>query len=70
MAAPLQAIRMGEIVMEVNQLSIVDIRIPFWRLVMFFVKVSIAAIPAAIIVAVIYFLTAGLLYAFINTRGL
>ena len=60
---------MGEIVMEGNQVSIIDIRIPFWRLVMFFVKATIAAIPAAIIVWVIYFIAAGLLYAFINTRG-
>lgn len=34
--------------------SLVDIQIPFWRLVAFFVKASIAAIPAAIILGVIY----------------
>jgi hypothetical protein len=49
--------------MEGNPISIVDIRIPFWRLVAFFVKAAIAAIPAAIIVAIIYFLIAGLLIA-------
>lgn len=34
--------------------TIADIRIPFWRLVLFFVKCSIAAIPAAIILGLIY----------------
>ena len=32
---------------------IVDLRIPFIRLVLFFVKAALAAIPAAIIVAVL-----------------
>jgi hypothetical protein len=34
--------------------TIADIRIPFWRLVVFFVKCSIAAIPAAIILGLLY----------------
>ena len=33
---------------------ITDIRIPFWRLVLIFVKWAIAAIPAAIILVVLY----------------
>jgi hypothetical protein len=33
---------------------ITDIKIPFWRLVVIFVKWAIAAIPAAIIIALIY----------------
>jgi VIT1/CCC1 family predicted Fe2+/Mn2+ transporter len=33
---------------------ITDIKIPFWRLVVIFVKWAIAAIPAAIIIAIIY----------------
>ena len=33
---------------------ITDIRIPFWRLVVIFVKWAIAAIPATIIVVVLY----------------
>lgn len=45
--------------MEANHVSIVDIRIPFWRLVMFFVKATFAALPAAIIVFVIYMLVFG-----------
>jgi hypothetical protein len=39
--------------MEVGRVSIVDIRVPFWRLVAFFIKASFAAIPAAIIVTLI-----------------
>ena len=52
--------------MEGNPVSVIDIRIPFWRLVAFFVKAAIAAIPAAIIVAVIYFLIAGVLVALLG----
>jgi hypothetical protein len=52
--------------MEGNPVSVIDIRIPFWRLVAFFVKAAIAAIPAAIIVAVIYFLIAGVLLALLG----
>jgi hypothetical protein len=33
---------------------ITDIRIPFWRLVVIFIKWAIAAIPAAIVLAVLY----------------
>lgn len=36
-----------------QRIVVTDLRIPFIRLVMFFVKASLAAIPAAIIVAVI-----------------
>ena len=35
---------------------IVDLRVPFGRLVLFLVKLSLAAIPAAIILAVLSFL--------------
>ena len=52
--------------MQGNPVSVVDIRIPFWRLVAFFVKAAIAAIPAAIIVAIIYFLIAGVLVAILG----
>ena len=52
--------------MEGSPISIIDIRIPFWRLVAFFVKAAIAAIPAAIIVGIIYFLVAGVLFAMIG----
>jgi hypothetical protein len=36
-----------------DRITIVDLRIPFFRLMMFFIKASLAAIPAAIVVAVI-----------------
>ena len=39
---------------------IVDLRIPFVRLVLFFVKVALAAIPAAIIVGVLVVKPSGL----------
>ena len=48
--------------MEPNHVSVVDIRIPFWRLVAFFIKAAIAAIPAAIAVAILYYLIALLFF--------
>ena len=53
-------------IMEGNPVSVIDIRIPFWRLVAFFVKASIAVIPAAIIVAVIYFLIVAVFAAMVG----
>lgn len=47
----------------VERTVIVDLRIPFWRLVMFFIKAALAAIPAAIIVSVILSLAAALIVA-------
>jgi hypothetical protein len=44
--------------MDPNPVSLVDIRIPFWRLVAFFIKAAIAAVPAAIVVAVLYYFVA------------
>ena len=55
--------------MEGNPVSIVDIRIPFWRLVAFFVKVAIAAIPAAIIVAILYTIAAILVGGMLGSLG-
>jgi hypothetical protein len=60
---------MEENVVEGNPVSIIDIRIPFWRLVAFFVKTTIAAIPAAIIVVVIYVLVVGVLAAVFGGIG-
>jgi hypothetical protein len=55
---------------------IVDFKIPFLRLVLFLVKLSLAAIPAAIILAVISFLLSvilaglfGLQMDFLMRRG-
>ena len=46
--------------------TVTDIDIPFGRLVAFFVKASLAAIPAAIIVSVAFWLIAFLVAAFVG----
>ena len=43
---------------EPTPIVITDLRIPFIRLVMFFVKVALAAIPAAIILTIIFMVIA------------
>ena len=48
---------------------IVDLRIPFFRLVFFLVKLVLASIPAAIIVAVIIFLLSALIASFAIALG-
>ncbi len=45
---------------------IVDLRIPFIRLVLFFVKVALAAIPAAIIVGALIMLATAIVAALIG----
>jgi len=49
---------------------IVDLRIPFVRLVLFFVKAALAAIPAAIIVAVLLMLATALVAALAGDGGI
>ncbi|MFO7478231.1 MAG: hypothetical protein R6X03_07800 [Methyloceanibacter sp.] len=44
-----------------NPITIRDIDVPFWRIVMILIKWSIAAIPAAIIVMLLYAALAALL---------
>ena len=44
-----------------HRIIITDLRIPFFRLVMFFVKASLAAIPAAIIVTLIVMVIAAVI---------
>ncbi|CAL8968432.1 hypothetical protein RHODGE_RHODGE_00456 [Rhodoplanes serenus] len=44
-----------------QKLVVVDLRIPFFRLVFFLVKLSLAAIPAAFILAAIAFVLSALL---------
>ena len=46
---------------EPTPIVITDLRIPFIRLVMFFVKVALAAIPAAIILTIIFFVIGAVL---------
>ena len=56
--------------MESNQVSLVDVHIPFWRLVVLLIKFSIAAIPAAILLTALIVLLQGLpfVYSFIYYR--
>jgi hypothetical protein len=46
-----------------QRVTIVDLRIPFWRLVVFFIKAALAAIPAAIIVGLIVMVLTALVAA-------
>ncbi len=45
----------------IQHIVVTDLRIPFTRLVMFFVKVALAAIPAAIIVGLVVMLLSAVL---------
>jgi hypothetical protein len=49
-----------------QRLVIVDLRIPFIRLVFFFVKAVLAVIPAAIILSLIGFLLSALFWAIVG----
>jgi hypothetical protein len=53
-----------------QRIVIVDLRIPFVRLVLFFVKVAIAAIPAVIIVGLLLMLLTALFAALAGDSGL
>jgi hypothetical protein len=46
-----------------QKIVVVDLRIPFFRLVFFLVKLSLAAIPAALILAAIGFVLSAILAA-------
>ena len=48
---------------SVSQVSIIDIKVPFLSMVVFLVKLSIAAIPAFIIISII----ASILFAIFGT---
>jgi hypothetical protein len=50
----------------VQRLVITDLRIPFFRLVLFFVKAALAAIPAAIIVGFLIMLVTAVIAAFLG----
>ena len=52
-----------------QRIVVVDLRIPFVRLVLFFVKVAIAAIPAAIIVGLLLMLIPALFAALAGDSG-
>lgn len=44
-----------------NEVTIVDIKMPFWSMVVFMVKWAVAAIPAILILAVLGALLVGIL---------
>ena len=44
-----------------NQVTLVDLRIPFWRLVLVLLKVALAAIPASILFVIIVWGTIAIL---------
>lgn len=46
------------------RVTLIDIDIPFWRLVAFFIKASLAAIPATIVVSLVLMLI-GMAFGFI-----
>ena len=43
------------------EVRVVDVRVPFWSVVVFMVKWALAAIPAALILLVLYFLVIGVI---------
>ena len=49
-----------------TRIVITDLRIPFFRLVMFFVKATLAAIPAAIIVGVLIMVISAVIAAILG----
>ncbi len=49
-----------------RRIVVVDLRIPFFRLVFFFVKAALAAIPAAIILSLIGTLAAAITVALLG----
>jgi hypothetical protein len=61
----------GEVIMtdSVQRLVIVDLRIPFVRLILFFVKAALAAIPAAIIVGFLLMLATAFVAALSGNGG-
>lgn len=42
-----------------DEVVVVDVKMPFWSMVAFLVKLSFAAIPAIIIIALVYALIGG-----------
>ena len=44
-----------------DEVVVINIRMPFWSMVVFMVKLALASIPAAIILTIIYFIAAALL---------
>jgi hypothetical protein len=53
-----------------HRIAIADIQIPFWRMVAILVKWSFAAIPAAIIISIIYAIIFGAIGAAFYALGM
>jgi len=52
-----------------QRIVVVDLRIPFVRLVMFFIKATLAAIPAAIVVGLLLMLVTALIAGLLGHSG-
>jgi hypothetical protein len=52
-----------------QRIVVVDLRIPFVRLVMFFIKAALAAIPAAIVVGFLLMLVTALIAGLLGHGG-
>ncbi len=52
-----------------QRIVVIDVRIPFVRLILFFIKAALAAIPAAIVVGFLLMLATGLIAAVIGHGG-
>jgi len=52
-----------------QRIVVVDLRIPFVRLVLFFIKAALAAIPAAIVVGILLMLVTALIAGLIGHGG-
>jgi len=59
---------MGNAMADGNPVTISDIDVPFWRIVMIMIKWSIAAIPATIILVVTSALVASIFAALVGTH--
>ena len=44
-----------------HEVVVTDVKMPFWSMVVFMVKLALASIPAAIILAIVYFIIAAIL---------
>jgi hypothetical protein len=54
---------------DAQRIVIVDLRIPFFRLVMFFIKAALAVIPAAIIAGFLLMLATALVAATLGEQS-
>ena len=44
-----------------HEVVVTDVKMPFWSMVVFMVKLALASIPAAIIISIIYLIAAAIL---------